>query len=161
MVNPGLPTFKNFSLRNVFMFHRLLFKVQILLGKSSSCGDFYFLPTSFVWGPEGPWYAMLDIKGYLGNELFWSKSLIMSGSPFSLLEKLGRKRIPPTFCWVSLVSHLARCLLKQPLPRHSSMELCGTYSHLTVKIFHIKISPHGLLFLPRWSHPIPWRPSIL
>ena len=48
---------------------------------------------------------MLGIKGYFGNELFWSESPMMSRSPFSLLEKLGRKHIPPTFCWVPLVSH--------------------------------------------------------
>ena len=158
MVNPGLPAFKNFSLRNVFMFHRLLFKMQILLGKSSTCRGSYFLPASFVWGPEVPsWISRVTLEmNSLGQNHQWWADLHLA-----CWRSWGETH-PSDFCVGFHWSHiLTRCLVKEPLPRHSSMELCGTYSHLTVKIFRIKMSPHGLLFRPRWSHPIPWRSSIL
>ena len=130
MVNPGLPTFKNFSLRNVFMFHRLLFRAQILLEKSSTCGGFYFLQASFVWGPEVPcWISRdtLEMNSFGQSHQWWVDPHLACwrswGENAFLLLSVG-------FHWSHI---LTRCLVKQPLPRHSSMELCGTYSHLTVK----------------------------
>ena len=140
MVNTGPPAFKNFFLRNVFTFHRILLKTWILLGKPRACGSFYFLPTDSIWGARN---AILDIRAALGMSSFGQSHQQRVDAHLACWQSWGENEcISSLFWWALLVGwsqDLTGCLVKQQLPRHSSMELCRASSHMRVKMLHLKI----------------------